>query len=224
MRTRFVAAVVTLGLSVALAGTLSGCTEVKRWFGDDTTGPPPPPVPVAAFTGTPTSGVVPLTVSFADQSTGVISSWSWTFGDGDTSTEQNPNHTYANSGTFTVSLTVTGPGGSNTLTRPNYITAVPVEPPPVADFVGSPTSGSAPLLVNFTDQSTGSVTSWDWDFGDGNTSTAQNPSNTYQEGTYTVTLTVTGPGGSSTLTRTDYITAQLLNNWDEMLWDQGIWK
>ncbi|MEW5995100.1 MAG: S8 family serine peptidase, partial [Candidatus Zixiibacteriota bacterium] len=62
--------------------------------------------------------------------------------------------------------------------------------PPVADFVGSPTSGNAPLTVNFTDQSTGSPTSWSWDFGDGGTSTAQNPSYTYNSvGTYTVSLT-----------------------------------
>ncbi|MGI0014074.1 MAG: PKD domain-containing protein, partial [Nitrososphaera sp.] len=69
------------------------------------------PPPVADFTGTPTSGVKPLTVQFADASTGVITSRSWNFGDGQTSSQQNPAHTYANAGTYTVSLTVTGPGG-----------------------------------------------------------------------------------------------------------------
>ena len=74
--------------------------------------------------------------------------------------------------------------------------SIPGPPPaPVANFSGSPTSGTEPLTVNFTDLSTGSITSWAWTFGDGGTSTAQNPSHTYTSaGTYTVALTVTGPG------------------------------
>ena len=77
---------------------------------------------------------------------------------------------------------------------------------PSASFSANPTSGNAPLSVNFTDESTGSITSWEWDFGDGSTSTMQNPSHTYAEpGTYTVSLTVTGPGGLDTETKADYI-------------------
>jgi len=162
------------------------------------------PAPVADFTGSPTSGVKPLTVQFTDASTGSINSWSWNFGDGQTSTQQNPSHTYANAGTYTVALIVTGPGGSNTKTRSNYITVT--EPAPVADFTGSPTSGVKPLTVQFTDASTGSINSWSWNFGDGQTSTQQNPSHTYANaGTYTVALIVTGPGGSNTKTRSNYI-------------------
>ena len=83
---------------------------------------------------------------------------------------------------------------------------VGIEPQLVADFSASPTSRLAPLTVNFTDQSTGDITSWSWDFGDGSTSTMQNPSHTYTDsGTYTVSLTVTGPKGSDTETRADYI-------------------
>jgi PKD repeat protein len=60
--------------------------------------------------------------------------------------------------------------------------------------------------VKFTEQSTGDITSWNWDFGDGSTSVAQNPSHTYTDfGTYTVSLTVTGPQGSDTRTKTNYI-------------------
>jgi len=79
--------------------------------------------------------------------------------------------------------------------------------PPVADFVGSPTSGCAPLTVDFTDQSTGNISSWDWHFGDGTAhSSEQNPVHTYEnEGTHTVTLTVTGPCGSDSEIKTDYI-------------------
>jgi PKD repeat protein len=163
------------------------------------------PPPFADFSGTPTSGDAPLDVAFSDSSTGSVDSWSWDFGDGGTSTAQNPSHTYPAAGTYTVSLTVTGPGGTDTTTKTNYITVT--TPAPVAQFSGTPTSGDAPLTVNFTDQSTGNVTSWSWDFGDGFGSTLQNPSYTYAAaGTYTVSLTATGEGGSDGETKIDYIT------------------
>lgn len=80
-------------------------------------------------------------------------------------------------------------------------------PPPLdANFSATPTSGAAPLTVNFTDQSTGTVDSWNWSFGDGLNSNEQNPSHTYNDsGSYTVILTVTGPDDSDTETKTDYI-------------------
>lgn len=77
-----------------------------------------------------------------------------------------------------------------------------------SDFSANPTTGPSPLTVIFTDESTGSITFWEWDFGDGLTSTTQNPSHTYTDpGTYTVTLTVTGPEGSDTETKPNYIKA-----------------
>jgi len=166
----------------------------------------PPPAPVANFSGSPTSGTAPLNVNFTDLSTGSITSWSWDFGDLGTSTAQNPSHSYAAAGTYTVSLTVTGPGGSDGETKTNYITVNPCVAP-VANFSGTPTSGNAPLNVNFTDLSTGSPTSWSWDFGDAGTSTAQNPSHSYAAaGTYTVSLTATNGCGSDGETKTAYIT------------------
>ncbi|MAB78558.1 MAG: cell surface protein, partial [Planctomycetes bacterium] len=164
------------------------------------------PAPVAEFSGTPTSGLAPLSVAFTDLSTGAVTGWAWTFGDAGTSSLQNPSHTYAAAGTYTVSLTATGPGGSNTNTKIGYITAI--EPAPVAEFSGAPTSGFAPLSVAFTDLSTGAVTGWAWTFGDSATSSVQNPSHTYvAAGTFTVSLTATGPGGSNTNTKVGYITA-----------------
>jgi PKD repeat protein len=78
---------------------------------------------------------------------------------------------------------------------------------PVADFTGTPTSGTEPLSVVFTDTSTNTPTSWAWTFGDGGTSTSQNPSHTYTTpGTYTVALVATNGAGSNTKTRTGYIT------------------
>ncbi len=78
---------------------------------------------------------------------------------------------------------------------------------PVANFTGTPLTGSVPLTVNFTDTSTNSPTSWSWTFGDGGTSTVKNPSHTYNAfGTFTVTLTATNASGSDSETKTNYIT------------------
>lgn len=163
-------------------------------------------VPVADFTGTPTSGPSPLTVSFTDQSTGDPTEWDWDFGDSFTSTDQNPVHTYNNDGTYDVSLTARNVDGEDTETKVGYI-QVGGAVAPTAAFSGTPTSGNAPLDVTFTDESTGDPTSWSWDFGDGNTSTTQNPVHTYNnDGTYTVSLTATNAQGSDTHTENNYIT------------------
>jgi len=166
--------------------------------------------PVANFSGTPTSGDYPLTVSFTDLSSGSPTSWSWNFGDGvGTSTAQNPSYIYETAGTYTVSLTATNAYGSDTETKTDYITVTaPSTNPPVADFSGTPTSGDYPLTVSFTDLSTESPTLWSWDFGDGvGTSTVQNPSYIYDAaGTYTVSLTATNAYGSDDEIKVDYIT------------------
>jgi len=148
--------------------------------------------PVADFTASPQSGAAPLTVQFTDASSNAAT-WSWAFGDGSTSTSQNPSHTYSAAGTYTVTLTVTNAAGTSTKNTQIVVTT----PPPVANFMANPTSGTVPLTVRFTDSSTG-ATSWSWAFGDGATSTAQNPAHTYTAaGTYTATLTVTNAGGSN---------------------------
>lgn len=165
--------------------------------------------PVAAFSGTPTSGYAPLAVAFTDASTNSPTSWAWTFGDGGTSTAQNPSHTYTAAGSYTVTLTATNAYGSDGETKTGYVTVTtPPTNPPVAAFSGTPTSGTVPLTVTFTDASTNNPTSWAWTFGDGGTSTAQNPSHVYTTaGTYTVTLTATNAYGSDGETKTGYITA-----------------
>ena len=162
--------------------------------------------PTADFSGSPRSGVKPLTVQFTNESTGNITSWFWDFGDGEgTSTLRNPSYIYTEPGTYTVSLKVIGPGGEDTETKADYIEVT--ESAPVAGFSGSPRSGLQPLTVQFTDESTGNITSWFWDFGDDEgTSTLRNPLYIYTEpGTYTVSLTVTGPGGEDMETKINYI-------------------
>jgi PKD repeat protein len=163
----------------------------------------------ADFSATPLSGNKPLEVAFTDASTGYIVSYAWDFdNDGTTdSTDQNPSYTYNDRGTYTVSLTVTGVGSSDTKTRTDYITVT--EPAPEIDFSGTPTSGTEPLTVAFTATNTGGqVDSWAWDFDNDGTvdSTLQNPSYTYDDaGTYTVSLTATGPDFTDTETKTNYI-------------------
>ena len=176
-----------------------------------------PPKPVAAFTATPTSGIVPLTVQFTDQSTNTPTSWKWEYRKGSGSwtqfsTAQNPSSSFTAVGTYSIRLTATNAGGSNTLTKTSYIT-VSAPPAPVAAFVGTPTSGLTPLTVQFSDQSTNSPTSWKWEYQKSGSSswtqfsTAQNPSYTFTGlGQYSIRLTATNAGGSNTLTKTSYIT------------------
>jgi PKD repeat protein len=158
----------------------------------------------AAFTGIPTSGGVPLGVSFTDDSTGVRTNWLWTFGDGNISTLQNPTHTYVNPGSYNVDLNITGPDGTTNLTKNAYITATDA---PTANWSADKYYGVAPLPVTFTDASTGAGITWDWDFGDGNTSAFQSPSHTFvSNGEYQVNLTVTNTFGSSTKLRNITVT------------------
>src|SRR5262249_49347950 len=145
------------------------------------------PAPVANFSAGPTNGTAPFTVAFTNLSTGAITSNSWNFGDGFFSTNAAPSHTYSNAGNYTVSLSVFGPGGSNTNTKANFISVSAPPVPPVANFSGSPIFGAAPLLVTFTNLTSGSVTNYNWTFGDSGSSTNANPTHTYSNaGSYTV--------------------------------------
>ncbi len=163
--------------------------------------------PGASFTRTPTSGGAPHDVQFTDTSTGAPRTWAWDFGDGRTSTLQSPAHLYSEAGTYTVRLTVANAKGSDTATLVDAVTVTPNSPLLAARFGATPTTGSAPLAVQFTDDSTGDVTTRAWDFGDGTTSTQRNPVKTYTApGTYTVRLTVTtADGRTNTRVRTDHV-------------------
>jgi len=153
--------------------------------------------PVANFSADNPSGCGPLHVTFTDQSTGNPTSWSWDFGNGQLSTKQNPDIVYAQPGTYTVRLVVKNATGIDDTTQTNYIT---VFASPTASFTANLTTACVPAAVQFTDHSTSpagsSVTSWQWDFGDGGTSTQQNPSHTYvNTGFYTVILHITNSNG-----------------------------
>ena len=170
--------------------------------------------PVAAFSGTPTAGTDPLTVQFTDESTNGPTSWSWDFeSDGVAdSSAPNPTHTYS-AGVYSVKLTATNSAGSGTVTRAFYISVS--SPPIIVDFTATPTSGSKPLTVQFTDTSTTTPdppTAWAWDFdNDGTTdSTLQSPTYAYSVvGTYTVKLTATYPTGPASKTYPNLITVSV---------------
>lgn len=151
--------------------------------------PPPPCAPTAGFTYSSTD----LMAMFTDISVvNGIPSWLWDFGDGNTSTMQNPTHTYTFPGVYTVCLITTDSCSSDTSCASVTITCSQ----PTAGF--SNTSSS--LMASFTDTSTSTSTinSWLWDFGDGNTSSFQNPTHTYAfSGIYTVCLIATNTCGSS---------------------------
>ncbi|MEX1192125.1 MAG: PKD domain-containing protein [Brumimicrobium sp.] len=162
--------------------------------------------PTAAFNANPTEGcAIPHTVFFTDQST-LPDTWLWDFGDGNTSTAQNPIHSYTTTGLFIVSLTVqdTISGCTDNITTTINVSTLS------AEFNSSSTFGCGPITANFTDNSTingSSIASWAWDFGDGNTSSQQNPTHNYTEpGTYTVSLTVTDNNGCTNVeTKSNYI-------------------
>lgn len=160
--------------------------------------------PAANFSGTPEVGCSPLNVQFTDLSTNGPTSWLWDFGDGATSGTQSPAHTYSSPGEYTVSLTVANACGADTEIVPIYIIA---EATPVAQFSAVPLTACTSSVVEFRDLSPALRNSWNWDFGDGATSTDIHPSHTYATaGTYDVTLTVGGPCGTDTETKQDYIT------------------
>jgi len=173
-------------------------------------------VPIADFSANPTNGQEPLTVSFIDQSSNIPTTWLWNFGDGNTSSQQNPSHTYYNAGVYTVSLTATNEFGTNTKTKNGYINVSNSGNAPIADFSANPTNGQEPLTVTFIDQSSNIPTTWLWNFGDGNTSSQQNPSHTYYNaGVYTVSLTVMNDFGTDTDTKTNFITVTSSNSFTD---------
>jgi len=177
--------------------------------------------PTVSFTGTPISGYAPLSVQFASKTTGNPTSYYWVF-EPQSSSDWNSHHvvtaahTFTKPGVYTVSLTVKNSAGSAITTKTNYITvrtasvkqkASFYSPEADATLAGLTTNGIlVDEPVSFIDTSTGSPTSWLWNFGDGQTSTKQNPYHTYTKlGGYTVTLTATNLLGSNTVTKTGYV-------------------
>lgn len=142
-----------------------------------------------------------LNVDFTDtsiDSDGSITAWNWDFGDGNSSNVQNPLHTYALGGTYTVTLTVTdNDSGMDSTGQQLTVSAVGANAPPVATFTYL-CSGRDCLFDSSGSTDDVGISSYSWDFGDGNSSNVQNPSHTYAaNGNYTVTLTVSDAESAS---------------------------
>ena len=114
-----------------------------------------------------------MKINFTDLSTGNPNEWLWLFGDGSSSVAKNPDHQYSDTGYFSVTLIAINNGCADTLLLPDYIHIKP----PVAKFKYTNIC-SQPGHVVFTDMSIGADT-WNWDFGDGTSSTMQNPVHDY---------------------------------------------
>ena len=168
------------------------------------------PLPAANFGST--NVCVGASTNFTDASTislpDSVVNWKWLFGDGSPiNFLQNPSHTFLTAGVFKSKLLVTSNHGCKDTIKQN----VNVYALPSVAFTASDASGCAPLCVTFTDQSTvasGIIKSWVWDFGNGTSSTAGNPTACYNEaGNYAVTLTpTTGNGCSATFTKPGVVT------------------
>ena len=153
-----------------------------------------PPMPCAATYTFTQSG---LSVSFSGNGTGPgpITNWAWNFGDGNQSNLQNPTHTYASAGTYVACLTVYGVANGTTFTCTYCDTITVSAAGPCAPSFS--TQAGAGNTINFTNTSTapGPINGYTWNFGDGGTSSLQNPSHTYaNSGWYNVCLTIWGQG------------------------------
>ncbi|HLP19598.1 MAG TPA: PKD domain-containing protein, partial [Chitinophagales bacterium] len=125
-------------------------------------------------------------VNFTDNSSNIVDTWQWQFGDNDSAAVQNPAHVYAAPGNYTVSLTATDTNNC----RSTISQAIVVSAPPVAAFT-APAACEENTSV-FTDASTGNPVQWQWNFGDGNTSSVQHPAHVYSsDGNYTAMLIAT---------------------------------
>ncbi|MEM9022552.1 MAG: PKD domain-containing protein, partial [Bacteroidota bacterium] len=156
----------------------------------------------ADYTASPAYGcAIPHLVNYTDNSSGNIVQWDWSFANGTGSGQQNPLAVYNSPGTFFDTLVVTTASGcTDIVVKPISIFLVNV------DFDMDTTRGCAPLTVNFTDLSSpqDSIASWIWDFGDGDSSTLQNPSHTFlTDGIFTVTLSVVTVSGCTLNTSYD---------------------
>jgi len=167
-----------------------------------------PPIAVAGFTVDRDTAEVGETIQFTNTSRGATG-YLWDFGDGTTSTQNDPVHSYDEIGTYIVELSAIGVEQTSTISKNITI----VIPAPDADFTVKSTAEVGETII-FDNTSVG-ATSYFWDFGDGSTSILENPTHEYSEtGTYTITLTASGEGGTDTKTATIEITeATILGNW-----------
>ncbi len=159
-----------------------------------------------------------------------IVSYDWDFGDGNSGTGVSPTHSYASDGNFTVSLTVTDNNGGTDAASSTASIAPTANVLPVAN-AGGPYNGTVGNPVSFDGSASsdpdGSIVSYAWDFGDGNSGTGVSPTHSYaSDGNFTVSLTVTDNNGatntaSSTVTITTENPPPSMVTIKEAKWEPG---
>jgi PKD repeat protein len=170
-----------------------------------------PFAPVANFTANCTSGPLQFLVQFTDTSDCLNPlEWTWSFGDGTSFITADPllrnaTHLYTRRGTFSPALTIRNASGSDTKVWLGYILVTMARPVP--NWSSNLSYGPLPMIVEFSDTTLClNPWSWYWEFGDGSSSTSQNPVHTYLvPGNYTVSLSVTNASGNGTTSRADLI-------------------
>ncbi|TNE81578.1 MAG: T9SS type A sorting domain-containing protein [Bacteroidetes bacterium] len=178
--------------------------------------------PVADFFASPTSTNVNVTVKLTDQSNGATS-WSWAISpnsnfnyvNGTNANSENPELQFTQTGSYSVTLTATNAYGNNVKTRNGYIniSAISTNDPPVAEFVASKTNGTVGDIINFTDQSTNTPSSWTWtivpsshSYVNGTDNKSQNPNVQFTAvGVYTVILQAGNTNGTDSEAKANYI-------------------
>lgn len=198
-----------IGLYVLLMWALTGC--------DLLTGNQPP---VAIIEASPTRGDAPLRVEFDGSLSfdpqGLLVRYEWDFGDGTRAEGPKVTHVYRRNGVYIATLTVSDQFGARGQDRVRIVVG---NPPPQAIFTASPIRGWPPLIVTFDgsvsfDPEGDAITSYEWDFGDGQSASGPRATHTYAEGgRFVVQLTITDQGGAiSTATLTvhvlDFMSAQ----------------
>ena len=162
--------------------------------------------PTVTLPDLPVGGCIPFTYTFSPVINSVdnVTSYAWDFGDGGTATTLNPSHTFNNVTGYNITLIITTAGGCTATAL--AINGVNAGTQPVANFRATPLISCAGIPVSFTDLSTGNVTEWFWDFGDGITATSKNPKHRFQDtGYFTVTLIAKSGGCADTISFPNYI-------------------
>lgn len=162
--------------------------------------------PTAAASASTTSGTAPLSVDFdgtgSSDIDGTIVGYAWNFGNGQSGAGATASATYSIPGNYDATLTVTDNKGATSVAHVPIVVNRPPNAAPVAQVTATPSSGTAPLLVQLSSAGSsdpdGAIASYAWNFGDGQTGTGPSPSHAFTAaGSYTVTLTVTDTDGAT---------------------------
>ncbi|MFZ4432890.1 MAG: PKD domain-containing protein [Microthrixaceae bacterium] len=174
--------------------------------------PPPNQSPSGSVSASTAVGNAPLLVQLSSAGStdpdGAITAYSWNLGNGSTSTSPNPSAIYNSAGVYTVQLTVTDNQGATSV-RSQTITVNPANVAPTAVIAANRFNGPSPLVVNFNGAGSsdpdGSIVSYAWNFGNGQTASGPLASATFAQGSYTVRLTVTDNRGTSRFTTVNIV-------------------